>query len=57
MTETLYCAICGERTAPDVDHVRITAEHVLMDDRNREEMFVFHPECWQRLSEGWADPA
>jgi hypothetical protein len=25
--ETLYCAVCGERTAPDVDHVEIGTEH------------------------------
>lgn len=53
---TLYCAICEQRFEPDDDHVRVEAEHVRMDDRNEVEDFVFDPECWQRLSEGWMEP-
>jgi len=54
---TLYCAICGGRFEPDDDHVEIEAEHVRMNDRNEQDMFVFHPMCWERLSKGWMDPA
>lgn len=54
---TLYCGICGGRTAPDVDHVKINAELVHMNDRNEQEMYVLHPECYRRLTEGWMDPA
>lgn len=54
---TIYCAICGRRFESDNDHVRVDAEHIRMGDRNDQEVFVFHPECWRRLSEGWMDPA
>jgi hypothetical protein len=54
--ETLYCAICGNRTAPDTDHVEIDAESVRMKDRNDVDEYVMHSECWRRLSEGWMDP-
>lgn len=55
---TLYCADCGERFEPDDDHVQIEAEAKRVSDRN--EMvgeYVFHPECWRRLSDDWTDPA
>jgi hypothetical protein len=54
--ETLYCAVCGERTAPDVDHVEIAADHVLMQDRNRHDSWVLHPECYRDLVEDWTEP-
>ena len=54
---TLYCAICGGRFEPDVDHVRVDAETVRIEDRNQTEQFVFHPDCWRRLTEGWMQPA
>jgi len=54
--ETLYCAVCGERTAPDVDHVDLDAEHVLMQDANRQASWVLHPECYRELTEGWHEP-
>jgi 5-methylcytosine-specific restriction endonuclease McrA len=56
MVETLLCAVCGERTAPDVDHVKIAAEHVRLDDRNREELWALHPECYRELVEDWTEP-
>ena len=55
--ETLYCAVCGERTAPDVDHIEIEAEHVLVKDRNRQDSWVLHPECYEELVEEWMRPA
>lgn len=54
---TLHCAICGNRFEPDDDHVKTEAEHRRVDDRNEQETYVFHPECWARLSEGWVKPA
>jgi len=54
--ETLICAVCGERTAPDVDHIKIEAEHVLMDDRNRQDIWALHPECYRELTEDWNEP-
>jgi len=54
---TLYCAICGNRFEPDDDHVKVDAELRRVDDRNEEEGFVFHPDCWAHLSEGWVEPA
>jgi len=56
MVETLYCAVCGERTAPDVDHVEIAADHVLMQDPNRHDSWVLHPECYRDLVEDWTEP-
>lgn len=56
MVETLLCAVCGERTAPDVDHVEIDAEHVLMQDANRHDSWVLHPACYRELTEGWTEP-
>lgn len=55
--ETVYCAICGNPCGLDSDHVEVDAEHVKMTDRNSVKEFVFHPECWQRLSKGWIEPA
>lgn len=57
METTLHCAICGTRFEPDQDHVRIEAEHKRMDDRNDLDEYVMHPECWQRLTDGWMEPA
>jgi hypothetical protein len=56
MVETLICAVCGERTAPDVDHIKIEAEHVLMDDRNRQDTWALHPECYRKLTAEWHEP-
>lgn len=53
---TLYCAICAGRFEADADYVRIDAEHVRTHDRNEVEEYVFHPDCWDRLSKGWMDP-
>jgi hypothetical protein len=53
---TLYCAICGDRFEPDDDHVQLEAAHINMDDRTALDEYVFHPECWWRLSEGWMNP-
>lgn len=57
MTTTLYCADCGGRFEPDDDHVRIDAEHIFINDRNRSEEFVFHLDCWHALTDDWVDPA
>lgn len=54
--ETLYCAICGERTAPDSDHVELDVETVLMKDRNRLDDWVLHIECYRDLTDEWNDP-
>ena len=54
---TLYCAICGNRFEPDTDHVRIEGEHRLMNDKNQLDEFVMHRDCWNRLTEGWMQPA
>ena len=54
--ETRYCAVCGERTAPDVDHVELDADHVRMQDPNRHDAWVLHPECYRELTEGWHEP-
>lgn len=56
MVETLICAVCGDRTAPDVDHIKIEAEHVLMDDRNRQDTWALHPECYRKLTAEWHEP-
>lgn len=54
---TIYCAICEHRFEPDQDHVKVTAEHVRINDRNKEEVYAFHPACWRRLSGSWMEPA
>lgn len=54
---TLYCAICGNRFEADQDHVKIDAEHVRVNDKNDQEMYVLHPECYRRLTGGWMEPA
>lgn len=55
--ESVHCAICGSWVALDQDHVEIEAEHVHIEDRNDRDEFVLHLGCWQRLSEGWMQPA
>lgn len=52
-----YCAICGNHVAPDGDHVQVDAEHKLIADRNSTEDYLFHGDCWSRLSSGWVKPA
>lgn len=54
---TLYCADCKRRFEPDDDHTRLEAEHVRTTDQNGRDHFVFCPDCWADLSEGWVDPA
>jgi len=54
---TIYCAVCRRRFEPDVDHVRVDAEHVRINDRNDEETYAFHPDCWRSLTGEWMDPA
>lgn len=53
----LYCAVCGYRFEPDDRHVWVNAETKDPDDRNNVDEFAFHPECWERVSGGWMDPA
>lgn len=54
---TLYCALCGGRFEPDDDHVWVEAEHKRIDDRNDLDEYALHPECWNRLTDGWGEPA
>ena len=54
---TLYCAICGGRFEPDDDHVWIEAEHRRIDARNDQDDYAMHPQCWDRLTKGWMEPA
>jgi hypothetical protein len=54
--ETLICAKCGGRTAPDSDHIEIEAEHVLMKDRNRQDSWVLHQDCYHELTADWQKP-
>lgn len=53
---TLYCGECRSRFEPDVDHVRVDVTHMRIDDRNREEAFVFCPACWHDLADEWGEP-
>ncbi|MGN8216303.1 hypothetical protein [Halococcus salifodinae] len=53
----MHCAICGARFEGDIDHVRVEAEHIRTSDPNGVREYAFHAECWDRLSEGWMDPA
>lgn len=55
--ETVYCAICREQIALDSDHVEIAAEHVHTGDRNTQDDFMFHIDCWMSISDGWMAPA
>lgn len=57
MTDTIYCAVCGGRFSPDTDHVQLDAEKKRQQDRNEQEMWILHPECYRRLTEGWMTPA
>lgn len=51
------CAICGGYVERDTDHVRVEAEHRRTSDRDSVEEYAFHTSCWNRLSEGWMEPA
>lgn len=53
---TLSCAGCGGRFDPDDDHVRVEAEMVGTDDRNDQEEYVLHIDCWDELTVDWIDP-
>ena len=57
MPETLYCAVCGETTPADLNHVQIEAEKIRMQDRNTQDTFIMHPDCYRELSEDWTEPA
>jgi hypothetical protein len=54
---TLYCAICGEAFEPDTDHYWVDAELRRIDDRNGQEEYALHTACWERLTDGWMEPA
>lgn len=54
---TIYCAVCGNRFEPDDDHVRLSVDIVRINDKDDQEEYAFHPECWRRVSEGWMEPA
>jgi hypothetical protein len=56
MSETLYCAMCEGTFEPDDDHVKIQAETVRIDERNENQMFVLHPQCYNELSGEWVPP-
>jgi hypothetical protein len=51
-----YCAVCANRVAPDLDHVEIAAETIYMDDRNDQDEYYFHLDCWTHVSGGWEEP-
>lgn len=54
---TLYCAICGNRFEPDQNHVWVNAELRRLDDQNSVDEYALHPDCWDRLTDGWMEPA
>ena len=54
---TIHCAICGARFEGDIDHIRVEATHRRTSDRDSVEEYAFHVGCWDRLSEGWMEPA
>lgn len=53
----VYCAVCHDRFETDRDHVQVVAETVRTHDRNEDDMFVFHTDCWSAVSGGWMEPA
>lgn len=53
---TLYCAVCGGRFEPDDDHVWLPAEIRRINDRDDQEEYALHPDCWRELTEEWNDP-
>jgi hypothetical protein len=55
--ERLPAVLAADVLEPDQDHIKLNAEHVRMDDRNDQEMYVLHPECYRRLTGGWMEPA
>ena len=56
MTESYTCAVCGQRVAPDTDHVEIEAETVWMDDRNDLRAYMLHLDCALGTIDAWRDP-
>ncbi len=52
-----YCEICGESVPMDLDHVGIAAEYVHTDDRNAQDDYLVHIECWNHHTVEWIDPA
>ena len=55
--ETLVCAGCDGPVPLDGDHIYIRAEHHHIDDRDYEQQYAFHQECWSELADGWPSPA
>ncbi len=54
---TVFCAECGKGFEPDIDHVRVDAETFRIADRNDEDFYMFHVDCWRNISGEWSDPA
>jgi hypothetical protein len=54
--ESVYCAICGEKTPLDVDHVKLEAETKRMRDRNDLDEYVFCMDCAIQKFDEWTDP-
>jgi hypothetical protein len=52
-----YCAICGNHVPRDRDYVSVLGTHKLINDRNEQDDYILHRECWNNLTEGWELPA
>lgn len=48
-----YCAVCGNRVDPELDHVEIEGTKVYLGKENSVKNYDFHLDCWTRVSGGW----
>lgn len=56
MTYQPPCAHCGESVAPDVDHVRVNAAWIHLEDRDDREDYYLHQECAFEVFDDWDQP-
>lgn len=55
--ESVHCAICGQYVALNENHVEIEGERTRTESPNEQDSFVLHDGCWDRLFDGWMEPA
>ena len=54
---SLFCAVCDQPVHNDMNHIRVSADMIWIDDRDEKIGYLFHTSCWHRETHHWEDPA
>ena len=50
------CAICGTKVYLDDDRVSVLGTHKLINDKDQQDDYALHRDCWYAVTEGWCEP-